>query len=278
MTFTRNPGFKAAAICAGAALLMPLAAYAHKGWIAPSKTVLNVGQWITVDAGVATDPFVKDHNALRLDNLVITAPDGSKAMPENASTGKLRSTFDLQLSQAGTYRIAVLNGGMTASWDEDGQTKRWPPRGQVFNLEEFAKAVPPKAKDLKVSQSIGRVETYVTAGKPSDGALKPSGRGLELVPVTGFNDLYVGEEARFQFLIDGKPARNIDVELIADGTRYRNAIGEVALKTDDKGEVAINWTQPGLYYLSASVKDDKGEKPAKERRSSYAGIFEVLTP
>lgn len=260
------------------ALLMPLAAYAHKPWLEPSKTVLAVGQWVTIDAAVSTEPFIKDHTPMRLDALVITAPDGSKVEPENAATGKLRSTFDLQAKQAGTYKIALLNGGMNASWEEDGKTKRWPQRGQVFNLEAYAKEVPAGAKNLKVSQSIGRIETYVTAGAPGGSALKPSGRGLELVAVTGFNDLYVGEAATLQFLLDGKPAKDVDVELIADGIRYRNAIGEVAMKTDDKGQIVIDWKQPGLYYLSASVKDEKGEKPAKERRSSYTGIFEVLSP
>ncbi|WP_299687594.1 DUF4198 domain-containing protein [Hydrocarboniphaga sp.] len=269
---------KTTAVGAVIALLMPLAAEAHKGWIEPSKTVLAVGQWVTFDAATSTDPFIKDHNPLRLDNLLITAPDGSTVQPENAATGKLRSVFDLQLTQAGTYKIAVLNSGTMASWDDNGQTRRWPPRGQPFTAEGFAKEVPAKAKDLKVSQSIGRLETYVTAGKPSDGACKPSGKGLELVPVTAFNDLYAGEAAVFQLLIDGKPAKSVDVEVIADRRQYRDAVDAIELKSDDKGQLSIQWPSPGLYWLSASVTDSKADKPAKERRSSYTGIFEVLAP
>jgi uncharacterized GH25 family protein len=260
------------------ALLLPPAASAHKGWIAPFKTVLSVGQWVTFDAGASSDPFVRDHNPIRLDNLVITAPDGSAVTPENAATGKLRSTFDLQLNQAGTYRIAVLNTGTTASWDDNGQPKRWPPRGTTFTAEGFAMEVPAKAKDLKVTQSIGRLETYVTAGKPSDGALKPGGKGLELAPVTAFNDLYAGEPAVFQLLLDGKPAKGVEVEVIADGKRYRDAVDEIALKTDDRGQVRITWPAPGLYWFSASVNDRNAEKPATERRCSYTGTFEVLAP
>jgi uncharacterized GH25 family protein len=223
MKAQRRSMIKTTAISAAAALLMPLAAYAHKGWIEPSKTVLAVGQWVTFDAGSSTDAFIKDQNSMKLDNLVITAPDGSVVQPENASTGKLRSTFDLQLTQSGTYKIAVLNGNTMASWDDNGQTRRWPQRGQTFSAEGFAKEVPAKAKDLKVSQMIGRVETYVTAGKPSDGALKPTGKGLELVPVTAFNDLYAGEAATFQLLIDGKPAKAVDVEVVADRRQYRDS-------------------------------------------------------
>lgn len=261
-----------------AALCLPLSAMAHKQWIAPFKTVLNVDQWVTFDAGSSTEPFVRDHNASRLDNLVITAPDGSVVTPENLATGKLRSTFDLQLKQAGTYKVAVVNTGITASWDDNGQTKRWPPRGTAFTPEGFAQEVPKKAKDLKVTQSLGRLETYVTAGKPNDTALKPTGKGLELVQVTGFNDLYTGEPATFQFLLDGKPAADVEVEVIADGTRYRNSVNEIELKTGKDGRFTIEWQQPGLYWLSASVSDKKGEKPATERRTSYTGSFEVLSP
>ena len=96
--------------------------------------------------------------------------------------------------------------------------------------------------------------------------------------MTAFNDLYVGERATFQLLIDGKPAQGVEVELIADGARYRDAVGEVMLKTDGNGQFSVEWPQPGLYYLSASITDDKAEKPATERRSSYAGVFEVLSP
>jgi uncharacterized GH25 family protein len=271
-----NKHFKYAMLTA--ALLAPLAAQAHRGWMIPSKTVLSVGQWVTFDAGSATEPFVKDHNAMRLDNLVITAPDGTVVQPENAATGKLRSVFDLQLNQPGTYKIAVINTGISASWDDNGQTKRWPPRGTPFTPEGFAAEVPKKAKDLKVTQSLGRLETYVTAGKPGDTALKPTGKGLELVPVTGFNDLYIGETATFQFLLDGKPAKDVKVEVVADGTRYRSAVGEIEVTTDADGKFKIDWTQPGLYWLSASVQDEKGEKPAKQRRTSYTGVFEVLSP
>lgn len=257
-----------------AALALPFAASAHKSWLAPSKTVLNVDQWITVDAAASTEPFVRDHNAMRLDALVITAPDGSTVPAENTASGKLRSTFDLQLKQAGTYKIAVLNQGLNASWTEGGQTKRW--RGSA---DKFVAEVPAKAEGLKLSESQGRLETFATAGKPNDTALKPTGKGLELVPVSGIADLFVGEEATFRFLLDGQPAANLEVEVIRDGSRYRNAIGEQTFKTDADGVVKLSWTAPGLHWIGASVQDTKTSVPqAKERRASYTATVEVLSP
>lgn len=263
-----------------AALLTPLTALAHDTWLLPSKTVLASGQWVTVDAAASTLPFIKDHAPLRLndDNLRITAPDGSAVEAQNLAIGKLRSTFDLQLTQEGTYKIAVLFDAIMASWEDGDQRHRWPPRGGSFSAEGFAKAVPKKAKNLRVTQMIRRMETYVTAGQPDAGALKPQGKGLELVPVTPFNDLYSDESATFQLLLDGKPAANQAVEVIADGVRYRTAVNEIALTTDKDGRFSITWPGPGMYWLKTSLRDDKATKPATERSLSFTGILEVLSP
>src|SRR5690606_40763719 len=41
----------------------------------------------------------------------------SRVELQNASTGKYRSTFDVQLAQQGTYRIANVNDTIFARWD-----------------------------------------------------------------------------------------------------------------------------------------------------------------
>ena len=65
-------------IFAAVALALPLTAQAHKAWILPSQTVLSAKDpWITVDAEVSNDLFYFNHVPLKLDALVITAPDGS---------------------------------------------------------------------------------------------------------------------------------------------------------------------------------------------------------
>lgn len=260
------------------ALLLSAAASAHNIWLQPSKTVLSVGQWVTVDGGASTQPFVKDHAALRVDGLVITAPDGSTVEPQNVSTGKLNSSFDLQLTQEGTYKIGWVMLGMSAMWEEGGKRHRWPPRGEAFTEEGFAKAVPKNAENLRVSEMTRRLETYVTAGLPSDSALQPSGKGLELVPVTPFNDLYSDEPATFQLLLDGKPAANQSVEIIADGIRYRDAIDPLELSTDEDGRFTVEWPRAGLFWMSTGLRDDRATAPATERSTSYTGVFEVLSP
>ncbi|HEY6644858.1 DUF4198 domain-containing protein [Povalibacter sp.] len=250
----------------------PLTVHAHKAWLLPSTTVTTVDQWVTVDAAVSNDLFYFNHVPLRLDGLVVTAPDGTQVKPENLSTSKYRTMFDLHLTQNGTYKLANINRGLTASYEEDGKVKRW--RGTA---EKFATEVPANAPKLQVAESAGRVETFVTAGKPTTEALKPSNIGLELIPVTHPNDLYANEEAKFRFILDGKPAADLEIEIVAGGTRYRDHQEEIKVKTDAKGEFAVTWPAPGMYWLEAGLQDNKTSlQQAKQRRASYVATFEVL--
>lgn len=260
------------AFAVSAALLIPFASQAHRAWLLPSATVSSVDQWITVDGAVSNDLFYFNHVPLRLDSLAIIAPDGSTVAPENTHTGKYRSVFDLQLKQNGTYKLALVNQGVFASYELDGQRKRW--RGSV---EKFATEVPAAARNLEVSESLGRIETFVTAGQPTDTALKPANVGLELVPVTHPNDLYAGEASTFRFLLDGEPAANLEIVVQPGGTRYRNEQREQQLKTDANGEVSVNWPAPGRYWLRTTLQDRKTSvKQATQRRLSYVATFEVL--
>ena len=260
-------------IAAALALALPAAALAHDLWMLPSSTVLSgTDSWITVDAAVSNDKFYFNHAPLRLDNLQIAAPDGKPAQAHNLARGKLRSTFDLQLNQPGTYRIAVVNDGVLARWTQDGQPKRY-----FGKPEGLAGAVPAQAQDLEVSQNVGRIETFATAGKPTE--LQQVGKGLELAPVTHPNDLYSGETATFKMLIDGKPAAGLEVTIVPGGSRYRDKVDEIDVQTAQDGTFKVQWPQPGLYWVEARAQDEQTTVPqATKRRLSYAATLEVLQP
>lgn len=129
--------------------------------------------------------------------------------------------------------------------------------------------------DAAISNDL--FETFVTAGKPNDAALKPTRSGLELVPVTHPNDLFAGEAAEFRFVLDGKPAANVKVLLVPGGSRYRTRQNEQALTTDAEGKLIVTWPEAGMYWLEATVLDDHtAVKPATSRRATYVATFEVL--
>jgi uncharacterized GH25 family protein len=255
------------------AIAVPLAADAHRQWLLPSATVLSgKDPWVTVDAAISNDLFYFEHFPMQLNNLVVTAPDGSPAKAENQSTGRYRSTFDVHLTQPGTYNIAVVNKGLFASYKVNGETKRW--RGTP---EAFAREVPANAEGLNVTEAQSRIEVFVTAGKPTGGAIKTSGVGLELAPVTHPNDLVAKNAAEFQLLLDGKPASGIKIEIVRGGIRYRDKLGEQEVVADQDGKFSFTWPEAGMYWLEATVTDDRTTmKEAKRRRTTWVATVEVL--
>ncbi|QOW25277.1 DUF4198 domain-containing protein [Lysobacter sp. H23M47] len=253
--------------------LAPSAASAHKTWLHPSATVFSdTGAWMTVDAAVSNDLFYFNHVPLRLDGLQVTAPDGSRLAPQNSATGKYRSVFDLELTQQGTYKLAVVNHGMFAQYQLDGENKRW--RGTPA---EFKTGIPAAATDVEVSESLGSVETFATVGSPTTSVFKPSGKGIEMVPVTHPNDLYAGETATFQLLLDGKPAAGLEVEIIPGASRYRDQPEEIKVVTGADGNFQVKWPHAGMYWLETTSTDELTSLPeASKRRLSYVATLEVL--
>ena len=256
-----------------AALLGAGVAQAHRPFLVPSSTVLSgVDEWVTVDAAVSDDLFYFNHQPLNIDTLQIIAPDGSLMKAENLSKGKFRNTFDVHLGPQGTYRITSGASFVFASYELNGEKKRW--RGTAAT---FATEVPKDVQNLEVTEGSNRVETFVTSGKPTGAAFRPSGAGIELQPVTQPTDLVSGESATFRLLLDGKPAANLKVVAVPGATRYRDRQDEIATTTDADGRFTFKWPVAGLWWINATTRDDRVSLPqAKERRASYAATLEVM--
>jgi hypothetical protein len=293
-------------LAAAALLSLPAAASAHRMWMLPSGTVFSGNSsWVTVDAAVSNDLFFFDHQPLRPDGIKAWAPDGSEVQLQNAATGRYRSTFDVQLDRPGTYKIGLSNSNVSGTFKLNGEERRvggrrgpppgpggpagpggaggpggpgaagGPPRQPPVSLAE----IPAGATDLKLTESITRNEIFVTAGEPTKTVLKPTGKGLELDPITHPNELVAGEAASFRFLIDGKPAPNVKVTVIPGGKRYRDSEQGMELTTGADGVLKVTWPTAGMYWLEAEGEDAKpAEARANRRRMTYISTLEVLTP
>lgn len=256
-----------------AAVAIPATLSAHRLWIVPSTTVVSgTDSWVTFDAAASNDLFYPDHQPLRAEPTV-TAPDGSAGKVENFAVGRYRATFDVHLTQPGTWKIGLVNAGAFGSYTLNGKEERLP-RGT--SLDKLATAIPPGATDVKVSEVANRNDVFVTSGAPTDTVLKPTGQGLELVPVTHPNDLVASEPATFGFTIDGKPAAGLTVTVIAGGSRYRESVGEMTLTTDAKGQVQVKWPGAGMYWLNTTATGKSTAIPNAEKRMGYTTTLEVL--
>lgn len=286
------------AVAAVAALAAP-AAIAHRMWLLPSSTVVSgTDNWVTVDAAVSNDLFYFDHRPLGVIP-TITQPDGSEGKAEHHNVGQFRATFDVHLTQQGTYRIAVVNQGVFGRYTLNGETKMIP-RGTT--KAQLASVIPAGATDVQTSEMLARNEIFVTQGAPTNTVFKPTGQGIELVPVTHPNDLVSNEPATFQFLMDGKPAAGLYVTTILGNGRYRAAQKQLDLRTDAAGKVTIRWPEAGMYWINvtpnAPQPEGEGSRPQAQggegrpagggapgmggvpsgRRVSYTTTLEVLAP
>lgn len=264
-------------ILAAALAGLALNAYAHKPWLLPSSSLVDAKEpWVTVDAAISEGLFDIDHQPLKLDAIVVTGPDGAKVELQNASTGRLRSTFDVKMNKPGTYRIAMVSQNVSGSYKLNGEMKRF--RGTE---ETLAKDVPADAQEVKLTRTASRLETFVSANSTDMAVFKPTGVGLEMVPVTHPNDLRAGEKATWRFLLDGKPAANQAFSLIPGGVKYRGTLGEVRHSTDAKGEVTFTLPEANMYLVTSSwpaaaapVPGQPPQMPA--RRATYGATVEVL--
>jgi len=253
---------------------MSMAAQAHRGWLLPSTTMVEAKEaWVTLDGAISEGLFEFHHVPLRLDGLTITDPDGVSTAAQGAVLGKYRSTLDVRLPKDGTYRLAIVSNNVMGSYKLNGETKRF--RG----LEGTPGAqVPAGATEVSTNTTHSRLETFVSANSTSEGALKPSGVGLELVPVTNPTDLRAGEPIRFKFQLDGKPLANFPFSMVPGGVKYRGTLGELRFTTDAKGEASFTVPGANMYWLSAKYPFDAPRGPAEPgaRRYSYAATLEVL--
>lgn len=253
---------------------MSIGAQAHDAWLLPNTTMVDAKEaWVTLDAGISNQLFEFNHAPLRLDKLTVTDPDGVSTPAQGAVLGKYRSTLDLRLPKDGTYRLAIVNNNVVGSYKLNGEAKRF--RGPQGSPQV---QVPAGATEVQTTDVHTRLETFVSANKMNETALKPSGTGLEMVPVTHPSDLRVGEPIRVRFQLDGKPAAGMPFSVVPGTAKYRSASGEQRLSTDAKGEASFTVDAPNMYYLSASMPhgERKGPPQPGAKRYTYAATFEVL--
>jgi hypothetical protein len=251
------------------------AAQAHRPWLIPNTGLIESDRgeaWATIDAAISEGLFETDFMPQKLDGLTVTDPDGATAPAPAATVGKHRATVDIRLPKDGTYRMTLAAVNVMGSYKLNGEMKRFRAAGQAVDNE-----IPAGATDVRRMTMVQRQDTFVTLNKPTPGALKATGAGLEMVALTNPTELRAGEKATFRFQLDGKPLANFPFSLIPGGVKYRGTLNEVRLSTGANGEASFTLPAPNMYWLSASYPANapRGmDGPAK--RYSYSATFEIL--
>jgi len=293
-----------------ATIALATVAQAHRQWLLPSATTLSgTDSWVTVDIAASNDVFFADHAPGRLESVEVWKPDGTQGEIQNGATGRYRSVFDVKIDQPGTWKIGTSQSGIMGSFKVDGVEwrvggRRGPPPGaagqrapgaagaapggpagaggegrQAPRFVNSVDEIPANATDVQLTEMSGQNIVFVTADAPTETVFQPTGKGLEMVPVTHPDELVQGEAARFRFLVDGQPAADLPITIVPGGKRYREAEGAFEVRTGADGVVTIDWPVAGMMWLNAALSDDKPSNPrATSRRMSYTATLEVMAP
>ncbi len=288
----------------GLALLAPAAARAHTPYILPNTFDAERPR-VTLQGALTEDDYFNPDVALNVPAYVETLPSGQQVELKPAVILKDMAVSEAPLDAAGTYRFSTgqfanrktslaLVGG---KWlfvrqprgDRGGEgppARPAPgPGGQGGPGEgsgdgppnSIAEADVPAGAQRMQTDGVMVVETYVSKGAPTDTALKATGQGFELKPITHPNAVYVDQGFAFQMLVDGKPVADAPVSVYRSGNIYDDRRIAVELKTDAKGAGKIAFTQPGVYLLTAhypAAQRAPGEAPPPHSYT-YSLTFEV---
>lgn len=253
-----------------AMLLLAASASAHTPYLAPSDFAPRAGQTVTLDASFAETFFVPEV-AFDDSRFEVTGPDGASAAPTSVQVLKTRTVAEHTLGQqTGTYRFST---GLRLG----AQFRTWELNGKRESARDADTKIPAGAKVIANFQSRTLAETYVSVGEPDRAALAPRNSGLEFVPVTHPNDLYVGESFVFTVQYDGKPLANQKVEVTEAVWTSDRKPQVVELTTDAKGRAAWKLERAGTWLaLSRHRTPAPAGAPVSEYSNSTTLAFRVL--
>lgn len=245
-------------------------ASAHTPYLAPSNFAPQAGETLALDASFAETFFVPE---AVFDNsrFTVTGPDGKETVVDTVQLLKTRAVAEHTLPQSqGTYRFSTgpRLGAQFRTWEQNGK--------QESSRDADAK-IPAGAKVLANFQSLTLAETYVTVGAPDPGALRARGQGIELVPATHPNDLFVGETFEFAVHYDGKPLADQKVEITEAVWTSDRKPQVVTVTTDAQGRASFKLDRAGTWLALTRYRTKApAGAPVDEYSNSYTLTFRVL--
>jgi uncharacterized GH25 family protein len=250
------------------AILAPLvligSAEAHSPYLLPNLFDLDQRDHVTV-VGSFTEEFFAPDVAMKSDDYHVIGPEGAR-QPVTPVYTRDMAIVEAETKQPGTYRISTgKRTGRTAK-------AAWVQGDWKFLAPD--EAAPSGSRVYDVT-SITVAETYVTRGKPSPTALAPRNSGLEFRAITHPNAVFVGSDAKFQVLFDGKPVGSQVVSLHAGESRYSRQRAPVEVKTNATGEFSIKPDRSGVFVVMTRYRPEPVANGKDGVSYTYSLVFEA---
>lgn len=218
------------------ALAAPGAALAHMPYLLPNMFDAGERDHVTVQGGFAEDAFVPEV-VMKSEAFHVRGPGG--VTPISPTYLRDLTVFEAALPAKGTYRISSGERFGRKGKMYKAANGQWTMGGEG--------GAPPAGAALVDVQSMTLADVYVTRGAPTAEALAPTGKGLELKPVTHPSEIYAKAPARFELLFDGKPVAGATVEVFRAAGLYDGKKLAAQARTDAAGAFSVTPPDAGTY-------------------------------
>ena len=227
---------------------------------------------VTVEAAMAEEAtlFLPDFTIRGSGDYAVTDPSGATKKIEGVTTLKELAIFEASTPTEGTYRITsgerAGRSGKLAKIDgiwrnvrpaggpprppEGGAPPAKPPEGAAPPSNgPIAEEQIPAGAEVMTTQAYLKADVYVSRGAPTATALKPTGQGLEIVPVTHPNEAFAGEAFKFRLLVDGQPLANAPFTVSKAREGYEPQRFTTGGAAGADGAASITLAKPGVYVI-----------------------------
>ena len=235
--FMRSGKYRFAAVLV--TMVSAAAAQAHMPYVLPTLFDIGKGDHVTVQSAFAEEAFLPEV-AMRDAPFHMVGPDGKDIAPGPVTHLRDLSIFEAATVADGTYRVTT---GQRA-----GRKGKMFKQGNEWKMRGEGSAPAAAAQQVEV-QSMTLAEAYVTRGQPTNAALKPTGKALEIQAVTHPNAIVAGSDAIFTLLFDGKPLANADVTLFRSAGLYDGRKVAAQVKSGADGGFTLKPEDAGTYLV-----------------------------
>jgi len=269
-----------------------LAAQAHTPYLLPNIFhASNRKPVISVDVSLTDNFFIPDlaygdhpFSVIAPNGAVISIPKSDVLQLATRTVVEHKLAVAEGADPAGVYRVVAgpRVGTPSRSWEINGEVKR---------IRDPNEKMPAGAKLQSHTQSIATMEAYVTVGAarsaegqpprptPETKALKATGKGLEIVPISPPNQLFAGGRFDFRVQFNGKLLPNHKVDVVHSNMDLSGNSSRASVNTDRQGAVSYALSQPGVYMATVRYSEDGPVSASKPNLNySHALTFQVAAP
>ena len=214
--------------------------------------------WLGIEHTSGNQRFVSGHGSGTLVSII--HPEGWRmGRPSSIFVGQTRTVGEIELREPGTYRIETDSPSQYVAEIEVDGKRRWVSK---------SKDQLPDAKILQSAHRWSQTTTFITVKKYTQGVLKATGAFLEIVPVTHPNKIFVGKPFLVRVMSRGQSVSDQKVQVYSEMDSGHDAT--LATVTDADGECELTFPSPGMYLLTANLRQD-----AKDSSRANIDVFNV---